>query len=154
MRPFVLLAAGGIALGVVLAVVLAVVRGPAKAPVLPLCTADYLKLAPTISLDSTGRRAQVGVSAPGPAHCAIPSLRPLLTVEVDAADGKHLVRRRRRLLPFTEFAVNGSFSASIPVAALPLCRAEQPLRYVVHVMGLSTSGQGPLLYANGRCYLG
>jgi hypothetical protein len=113
-----------------------------------------LRLAPTLSLDSTGRRASVGVSAPGPAHCAIPSVRPLLTVEVDSADGKRLVKRSQRLQPFTELAVDGSFSGSIPVAALPLCRAKQPLRYAVHVMGLSTSGQGPLLYANGRCYLG
>jgi hypothetical protein len=153
-RQFALIAVGGIVLGLVLALVLSVVRGPGGPRELGPCTAELLRLAPTLALDSTGTRAEVGVSAPGPARCAIPSLRPLLTVEVDSAGGKRIVRRSRHLPAFTERAVDGSFTGSIPVAALPLCRAAQPLHYVVRIMGLSASGDGSLLYLNGRCYLG
>jgi hypothetical protein len=153
-RTIAIITAAGIVLGVALAFVLHALRKPARTPTLLPCSAEWLHLAPTVGLDPTGKVAQVGFTAPGPAHCGTFGTTRTMQIEVASADGKQLVKRSRPAGPLPGSEVVTAFAGRVSVPALKLCKARQPLRFTVTVVGLTASGNSRMHFAEGRCFLG
>jgi hypothetical protein len=150
-RLIAIIATVGVAVGIGLAALVHAVQGPVHSTADEPCTAEWLHLAPTLSLNPAGTTLTVGFQTPVAGGCRVPQGERFTGVRIESADGMVLLAKRVEGGPPPGSAVTAKLVYSVTTPAAPICRAPQPLHFQVWVIGLTASGETSLRFDGGRC---